>query len=178
MRAALLLCIGCASALHKPPPIESIAAAPRTGAAQLLTEAEAAWARRAEPGQAAAAEDLYLQAARADPSRPESFSGAIRAKAFRLGREKDGAERLRLAQGAVQVGQLCEQNAPAAPPILELNGRHPLVQRLRTRDERLADWASLLLEQAVLADGGQLEDPAAYVKRVNELLLGEISKVG
>jgi len=70
------------------------------------------------------------------------------------------------------------QNAPAAPPILELNGRHPLVQRLRTRDERLADWASLLLEQAVLADGGQLEDPAAYVKRVNELLLGEISKVG
>lgn len=114
-RAALLLCIGCASALHKPPPIESIAAAPRTGAAQLLTEAEAAWARRAEPGQAAAAEDLYLQAARADPSRPESFAGAIRAKAFRLGREKDGAERLRLAQGAVQVGQLCEQNAPAAP---------------------------------------------------------------
>jgi molecular chaperone HtpG len=70
------------------------------------------------------------------------------------------------------------QNVPAAPPILELNGRHPLVQRLRTRDERLADWASLLLEQAVLADGGQLEDPAAYVKRVNELLLGEISKVG
>src|SRR5437899_4091667 len=115
MRAALLLCIGCASALHKPPPIESIAAVPRTGAAQLLTEAEAAWARRAEPGQAAAAEDLYLQAARADPSRPESFAGAIRAKAFRLGREKDGAERLRLAQGAVQVGQLCEQNAPAAP---------------------------------------------------------------
>ena len=54
MRAALLLCIGCASALHKPPPIESIAAVPRTGAAQLLTEAEAAWARRAEPGQAAA----------------------------------------------------------------------------------------------------------------------------
>jgi molecular chaperone HtpG len=70
------------------------------------------------------------------------------------------------------------QNVPAAPPILELNGRHPLVQRLRTRDERLADWASLLLEQAVLADGGQLEDPAAYVKRVNELLLEEISKVG
>jgi len=115
-RAALLLCTACASALHKPPPLESIAAAPRTGAAQLIAEADAAWARRAEPGQAAAAEDLYLQAARADPRRPESFAGAIRAKAFRLGREKDGAERLRLAQGAVEVGQLCEENAPAAAP--------------------------------------------------------------
>jgi molecular chaperone HtpG len=69
------------------------------------------------------------------------------------------------------------QNIPAAPPILELNGRHPLVQRLRTHGERLADWARLLLDQAVLADGGQLEDPAAYVKRVNDLLLGEVSKV-
>jgi molecular chaperone HtpG len=70
------------------------------------------------------------------------------------------------------------QNVPASPPILELNGRHPLVSRLRTDDPRLRDWATLLLEQAVLADGGQLEDPAAYVKRVNELLLSEVSKVG
>jgi len=114
-RAALLLCAGCASALHKPPQIESIAPAPQTGADQLLAEADSAWARRAEPGQAAAAEELYLQAARADPRRPESFAGAIRAKAFRLGREKDGDARLRLAQGAVEVGQLCEQQAPSAP---------------------------------------------------------------
>ncbi|HEX4584438.1 MAG TPA: molecular chaperone HtpG [Burkholderiaceae bacterium] len=63
------------------------------------------------------------------------------------------------------------QNVPASPPILELNAAHPLVQRLRTHDARLADWAQLLFEQAVLADGGQLEDPAAYVKRVNSLLL-------
>ena len=114
-RAALLLCTACASALQKPPPIETIAAAPRAGAAQLLAEADAAWARRTEPGEAAAAEDLYLQAARADPHRPESFAGAIRAKAFRLGREKDGAQRLRLAQEAVAVGQLCEESSPAAP---------------------------------------------------------------
>ncbi len=113
-RAALLLCAACASALHKPPPIESIAPAPRSGADQLLAEAEAAWARRAEPARAAAAEDLYLEAARADPRRPESFAGAIRAKAFRLGREKDGGERLRLAQTAVEVGQLCEENVPGA----------------------------------------------------------------
>jgi len=63
------------------------------------------------------------------------------------------------------------QKVPASAPILELNGGHPLVQRLRTHDARLSDWAHLLLEQAVLADGGQLEDPAAHVKRVNDLLL-------
>ena len=114
-RTVLILCAACASALHTPPPIESIAAAPRSGASELLAEADAAWARRAEAGQAARAEELYLQAARAEPQRPESFAGAIRAKAFRLGRTKDGRERLRLAQEAVVVGQLCEQNAPAAP---------------------------------------------------------------
>jgi len=63
------------------------------------------------------------------------------------------------------------QSVPSAAPILELNGAHPLVQRLRTHEARLSDWAHLLLEQAVLADGGQLENPAAYVKRVNDLLL-------
>ena len=64
------------------------------------------------------------------------------------------------------------QNVPAgAAPILELNAAHPLVQRLRTQEGRLSDWAHLLLEQAVLADGGQLDNPAAYVKRVNDLLL-------
>lgn len=116
-RAALvlLLCAGCASALHKPPPIEAVAPVPQAGADQLVTQAEAAWARRSEAGQAAAAEELYLEAARADPRRPEAFAGAIRAKAFRLGREKNGGERQRLAQGAVEVGQLCQEHVPAAP---------------------------------------------------------------
>jgi molecular chaperone HtpG len=63
------------------------------------------------------------------------------------------------------------QHVPVPAPILELNGGHPLVQRLRAHDARLSDWAHLLLEQAVLADGGQLDDPAAYVRRVNDLLL-------
>ncbi|MGZ6123818.1 MAG: hypothetical protein ACXWLR_02605, partial [Myxococcales bacterium] len=82
---------------------------------ELMTQADAAWAGRGEPGQAATAEELYLQAARADPHRPEAFAGAIRAKAFRIGREKDAGERTRLAESAVAVGQLCEENAPAAP---------------------------------------------------------------
>ena len=110
-----ILCAACAHSLTKPPPLESMAAAPQADAGKLLAEADGRWARRAEPGQAAAAEDLYLQAARADPRRPEAFAGAIRAKSFRIGRDKDGAERLRLAQSAVAAGQLCEENALAAP---------------------------------------------------------------
>src|SRR5207253_7207955 len=113
--ASIILCAGCAQALHNPPPIEAIGAAPRASAAQLLADADGAWARRVEPDQAAAAEELFLQAARADPRNPESFAGAIRAKAFRIGREKDGAERTRLAESAVIAGQLCQENAPAAP---------------------------------------------------------------
>jgi len=113
--ASIILCAGCAQALHNPGPIEAIGAAPRASAAQLLADADAAWARRGEPEQAAAAEDLYLQAARADPRNPGSFAGAIRAKAFRIGREKDGAERTRLAESAVITGQLCQENAPTAP---------------------------------------------------------------
>ena len=64
------------------------------------------------------------------------------------------------------------QKAPEQKPILELNPTHPLVVRLKGEDAKLADWAALLLDQAVLAEGGQLEDPAGFVKRMNALLLG------
>jgi molecular chaperone HtpG len=63
------------------------------------------------------------------------------------------------------------QKAPAAQPILELNPTHPLVVRMAADEARLPDWANLLFEQALLAEGGQLDDPAAFVKRVNRLLL-------
>jgi molecular chaperone HtpG len=63
------------------------------------------------------------------------------------------------------------QKVPAAPPILELNPQHPLVQRLKFEEAKLADWAHLLFEQAQLAEGGALDDPAAFVRRMNELLL-------
>ena len=62
------------------------------------------------------------------------------------------------------------QGAPAVQPILEVNAEHPLVKRLET-SERFDDLAAILFEQAMLAEGGQLEDPAAYVRRVNALLL-------
>ncbi|SEG14737.1 molecular chaperone HtpG [Nitrosomonas ureae] len=56
-------------------------------------------------------------------------------------------------------------------PILEINPHHPMVQRLNTEVENFEDWSQILFDQALLAEGGQLEDPAAFVKRLNEFLL-------
>ncbi|MCI1190796.1 molecular chaperone HtpG [Calidifontimicrobium sp. SYSU G02091] len=61
------------------------------------------------------------------------------------------------------------QNAPKSQPILEVNPDHPLVKRLES-DERFDDLANILFDQAWLAEGGQLDDPAAYVQRVTRLL--------
>jgi len=60
----------------------------------------------------------------------------------------------------------------AAKPILEINAEHALVKRLDSAEggERFEDLAHVLLDQALLAEGSQLEDPAAYVRRVNALL--------
>ena len=55
--------------------------------------------------------------------------------------------------------------------MLEINPEHALVRRLRDDDTRLADWASLLLDQALLAEGGTLDDPAGFVRRMNAMLL-------
>ena len=67
------------------------------------------------------------------------------------------------------------QKVPQAQPILEINPAHPMVQRLREEgasgSPRFGDWSSLLFEQALLAEGGQLEDPAGFVRRMNELML-------
>ena len=63
------------------------------------------------------------------------------------------------------------QKLPDAKPVLEVNPSHPIVRRLRPDDPRFADWANLLFDQALLAEGGQLEDPAEFVKRSNELML-------
>jgi molecular chaperone HtpG len=63
------------------------------------------------------------------------------------------------------------QKAPDAKPILEINPKHPAVQRLKHEESRFDDWANLLFEQATLAEGGSLEDPAGFVKRINDLML-------
>ena len=64
------------------------------------------------------------------------------------------------------------QKGTSTKPILEINPQHALVARLRDEGDeaRFADWAHLLFEQALLAEGGQLEDPASFVRRLNGLL--------
>jgi molecular chaperone HtpG len=62
------------------------------------------------------------------------------------------------------------QAAPDSQPILEVNAEHALVKRLGAYGAPFDDLANILFDQALLAEGGQLEDPAAYVARVNKLL--------
>ncbi|MFT7234722.1 MAG: molecular chaperone HtpG [Methylophagaceae bacterium] len=65
------------------------------------------------------------------------------------------------------------QQVGGTKPIFEINPDHPMVVRLKDEsdDTRFEDWSSILFDQALLAEGGQLEDPASYVKRLNTLLL-------
>jgi len=72
-----------------------------------------------------------------------------------------------LARLLKQAGQA----APAPLPTLEINAEHALVKKLES-SAHFDDLAQVLFDQAVLAEGGSLEDPAAYVKRVNAMLLG------
>lgn len=65
------------------------------------------------------------------------------------------------------------QQAPESKPVLEVNPSHRLVEKLRaeTDDAKFNDYTRVLFDQALLAEGGQLDDPASFVRRVNELLV-------
>ena len=78
---------------------------------------------------------------------------------------QDGDMSTQLARMLKQAGQV----APEVKPILEVNAQHPLVKKLET-GENFDDLAHILFDQALLAEGGLPEDPAAYVRRVNQLL--------
>jgi len=64
------------------------------------------------------------------------------------------------------------QKAPSNKPVLEINPQHPIVKKLDAESDelRFADWARVLFDQALLAEGGQLDDPANFVQRINKLL--------
>lgn len=68
-----------------------------------------------------------------------------------------------------QVGQ----DLPSTKPVLEINPTHPLLLKMEdeSNDEQLTDWSMLLFEQALLAEGGQLENPADFVARLNKIML-------
>lgn len=72
-----------------------------------------------------------------------------------------------------RILQSVGQSMPASKPIFEINPEHALIKRLHgiEDDTRFAEWVVVLFEQAVLAEGGQLENPADFVNRVNQLLI-------
>ena len=63
------------------------------------------------------------------------------------------------------------QEAPEVKPILEINPHHPELRRLKTEETQFDNWAAVLFDQALLAEGGTLDDPASFVKRINQLML-------
>ncbi|MDO8442573.1 MAG: molecular chaperone HtpG, partial [Polaromonas sp.] len=79
---------------------------------------------------------------------------------------QDGGMSTQLARMLRQAGQA----APEVKPILEINAQHPLVKKLEG-SEHFDDLAHILFDQALLAEGGLPDDPSAYVKRVNALLV-------
>lgn len=83
-----------------------------------------------------------------------------------LGEHDLGAQMRRILEAA-------GQKAPSTKPVLEINVTHPLLQRIESTadDAAFDDLSMLLFEQATLADGGQLAEPAAFVQRLNRLLL-------
>ena len=72
-----------------------------------------------------------------------------------------------------RIMEAAGQPVPDSKPILEINSQHPLLQKLdqEADEDRFSDLASVIFDQAQLAEGGQLEDPAGYVARLNKLLL-------
>ena len=72
------------------------------------------------------------------------------------------------------------QKAPEWKPILEINPRHPLVQRMKAEiaGARFDDLCHILFDQSLLAEGGQIEDPAGFVKRMNQLMLELAGQAG
>jgi len=83
-----------------------------------------------------------------------------------VGENDMGAQMKRLLESAGQA-------VPESKPSIEINPQHPLVEKMdkETDEDRFADLAHVLFDQANLAEGGSLQDPAAYVRRLNKLLM-------
>ncbi|WP_342113802.1 molecular chaperone HtpG [Pseudoduganella sp. OTU4001] len=86
------------------------------------------------------------------------------------------ADEHELSGNLLRMLKAAGQAAPESKPILEINPQHPLVTRLKYEDaasDKFKDWAHILFDQALLAEGGTLADPASFVKRMNEMLLSK-----
>jgi len=72
-----------------------------------------------------------------------------------------------------QILRASGQDVPVTKPILEINPDHPLVMKLQNKadDEQFADWSNLLFDQALLSEGGKLDDPGVFVQRMNRIIV-------
>jgi molecular chaperone HtpG len=72
-----------------------------------------------------------------------------------------------------RILQSAGQSIPGSKPIFEINPEHALIKRLHgiEDDALFSEWVIVLFEQAVLAEGGQLDNPADFVNRINQLLI-------
>jgi molecular chaperone HtpG len=86
------------------------------------------------------------------------------------------ADENELSGNLMRMLKAAGQDAPESKPILEINPDHPLVQRLKYEEAKFGDWSNILFDQAALAEGGTLTDPAGFVKRLNDMLLSMSSK--
>jgi molecular chaperone HtpG len=78
-----------------------------------------------------------------------------------------------LSMNLERILKAAGQHVPHVHPVLEVNVSHPLLRRMKeeTDETRFAEWSYILFDQAMLAEGGQLDDPAGFVKRLNALML-------
>lgn len=83
-----------------------------------------------------------------------------------------------MSANLARILQSAGQNAPMSKPILEINPDHVMVTRLKaeTDEAHFNDWAQILFDQSLLSEGGQLEDPASFVKRLNALMIAVSEK--
>ena len=127
--------------------------------------------------------DVVAQDDAADDHAPvlEQFREALseRIKDVRITRRLSASPAC-LVSGEHELGRHLErildaagQTIDAARPTLEINPDHPVVARFASEPDpsRRQDWASLIFDQALLSEGGRLEDPAAFVRRMNELIV-------
>jgi molecular chaperone HtpG len=83
------------------------------------------------------------------------------------------ADENELSGNLLRMLKAAGQQAPETKPILEINPEHPLLLKLKYDDKQFNEWTNVLFDQALLAEGGQLNDPAGFVKRINQLLLNQ-----
>ena len=83
------------------------------------------------------------------------------------------SEEFEMSRHLERILDAAGQKVDAARPILEINPDHPMVARLaaETESTRQQDWAHLIFDQALLSEGGKLDDPAVFVRRMNELIV-------